>query len=180
MMRPLIALLWIVIPLCTANAQQLLVMHREWANDANDQSSDCVQVETDGSYRFEHTPFFRGQQGPHEIHAGKLGEDEMKQLAVILDDPALESLATPSPGSGSMRGGAPFDYLLVVIDRSGQTQKLYFNSSGHNLSTGKHHPSIYQAPAIKPLWNWYKDVGKRKNNVDKTLAPLCSRDSKTR
>ncbi len=39
-----------------AHAQnQLLLIQRVWAASPTTESSDCVEVQTDGSYRFEHT-----------------------------------------------------------------------------------------------------------------------------
>ena len=40
-----------------AHAQnQLLLIQRFWAASPTTEFSDCVEVQTDGSYRFEHTP----------------------------------------------------------------------------------------------------------------------------
>jgi len=110
-MRPLLALVWLLFPLSAANAQQVLLMQRTWANNPANESSDCVQVDSDGSYHFEHTPMSLGQTGTRQIHVGKLSDEEMKQLQRVLDEPALQSLTTPKPSPGSMMGGASFDLL---------------------------------------------------------------------
>jgi hypothetical protein len=175
-MRPLLVLAWLLLPLSAANAQQLLSMQRTWANNPANESSDCVQVDVDGSYHFEHTPMTLGQAGTRQIHAGKLGDAEMKQLQEVLDTPALQSLTTPKPGPGSMMGGASFDLLWIIIGRDRQSQILYFNSGGENskYTTGTRLPTVYQTPAVKPLLDWYKQISKRKNDVDKTATATCS------
>jgi hypothetical protein len=175
-MRPLLGLLWFLLSLSAANAQQLLLMQRTWANNPGNESSDCVQVETDGAYHFEHTPISLGQAGTRQIHAGKLSDEEMKQLQGLLDEPALQSLTTPKPGPGSMMGGASFDLLWIIIGRDRQSQTMYFNSGGENskYATGTRLPTVYQTPAVKPLLDWYKQISKRKNDVDKTANSTCS------
>ncbi len=175
-MRPLLALLWLLLSFCAADAQNLLLMQRTWANSPANQSSDCVQVEADGSCHFEHTPMSPGQTGTRQIHADKLSDEQMKQLQGILDEPALQSLTTPKPGAGSIMGGPSFDLLSVIIGRHGQPQTLYFNSGGESsrYATGTRLPSVYQTPAIKPLLDWYKQISKRKNDIDKTAAATCS------
>ncbi len=175
-MRFLVALLWILLPLCAADAQRLLMMQRTWANNPANESSDCMQVDADGSYHFEHTPMNLGQASTRQIHAGKLSDEELKQLQEVLDEPALQSLTTPKPSRGSMMAGASFDLLWVIIGRNGQSQILYFNSGGESskYTTGTRLPSVYQTPAVKPLLDWYKQISKRKNDVDKTATATCS------
>jgi hypothetical protein len=175
-MRPLLALVWLLFPLSAANAQQVLLMQRTWANNPSNESSDCVQVDSDGSYHFEHTPMSLGQPGTRQIHAGKLSDEEMKQLQAMLNEPALQSLTTPKPGPGSMMGGASFDLLWVIIGRNNLHQTLNFNSGGENskYTSGTRLPSVYQTPAIKPLLDWYRQISKRKNDVDKTATATCS------
>src|ERR1700753_2281416 len=104
-MRPHLVLVCLLLLLSSANAQRVLLMQRTWTNNPSNQSSDCVQVDLDGFYHFEHTPMTLLQTGTRQIHAGKLSEDEMKQLMGLLDDPALQSLTTPKISPGSMMGG---------------------------------------------------------------------------
>ena len=165
-----------LLSLSAADAQNLLLIQRTWANNPSNESSDCVQVESDGSYHFEHTPMSLGQAGTRQIHAGKLSDEEMKQLQGLLDEPGLQSLTTPKPGPGSMMGGPSFDLLWVIIGRNNQRQTLNFNSGGENskYTSGTRLPSVYQTPAIKPLLDWYKQISKRKNDIDKTAAAACS------
>ena len=162
--------------LSAANAQQLLLMQRTWANNPANESSDCVQVNADGSYHFEHTPMSLGQTGTRQIHAGKLTDEEMKELRAVLDEPPLESLTTPKPSPGSMMGGASFDLLWIIIGRNHQPQTLYFNSGGESskYTSGTRLPSVYQTPALKPLLEWFKQISKRKNDIDKTASATCS------
>ncbi len=151
-------------------------MQRTWVNNSANESSDCVQVEVDGTYHFEHTPISLWQPGIRQIHVGKLTDEEMKQLHGVLDDPSLQSLATPKLNAGSMMGGPSFDLLWVIIGRNGQTQILDFYSGGESgkYNTGTRLPSVYQTPAIKPLLDWYKQISKRKDDVDKAAAATCS------
>jgi hypothetical protein len=52
------------IALTAAVAQEpLLLIQRTWAENQTNESSDCVQVENDGSYHFEHTPMDLFQPG---------------------------------------------------------------------------------------------------------------------
>jgi hypothetical protein len=159
-----------------ADAQHVLLMQRTWANNPANESSDCVQVDADGSYHFEHTPMDLGQEGSRQIHTGKLSQDEMRQLKEVLNDPQLESLTTPKPSAGSMTGGSSFDLLWVFIGRENQTQALYFNSGGEGsrYATGSRLPSVHQTPVMKPLLDWYKGITKRKGDLDKAAVASCS------
>jgi len=173
-MRFLAGVLWVFVAVSTANAQQLLLIQRTLAENPTNESSDCVQVESDGSYHFEHTPMSLGQPGHHQIHVGKLSDEEMKQLQQMLDDPALQSLTTPKPDKGFM--AADFDMLWVTINRGNDRQILFFESAAgaNRVSGGDRYPSLYQTPTMKPLLNWYKQITKRKDDIDKTAAPTCS------
>jgi hypothetical protein len=173
--RLLLTLFWMLLSLSNAGAQQLLLMQRTWANNPANESSDCVQVEADGSYHFEHTPMSLGQAGKRQIHTGKLSDEEMKQLQGVLADSSLQSLTTPKPSAGSMMGGSSFDLLWIVIGRGNQTQTLQFNSGGESSKYATRLPSVYQTPAVKPLLDWYKQISKRKDDVDDAATtPVCS------
>lgn len=165
----------------TANAQQLLVMQRNWSS-INGLSNaaiyrDCVEVKWDASYRFEHNTAEVGQADHHQIHVGKFTDDEMKQLQTILEAPDLAALTTPNPGQGSMTMATDFDQLWVAVLRPKQPQMLFFDSStssGEKKSSGTKLPSLYKTAAMKPLLDWYKQLGKRKSDIDKTATPSCS------
>ena len=175
-MRVLAVLLWTFVSLGSAGAQQLLLIQRTWTINASSQSSDCLAVGRDGSYHFERTPLDLGRPGQRQIHVGKLSDDEMKQLTAMLNDPALQSLTTPKPAPGFMTGGPDFELLWVLINRDGQSQFLNFDDTagGNKISAGNRLPSVYQTAAMKPLMNWYKQISKRKDDIDKTAAPTCS------
>ncbi len=179
-MRFLAAILWIFLTLNVAAAQQsLLSIQRIWANNPTSESTDCIQVGADGSYHFEHTPMSLGQAERREIHVGKLSGEEMKELQAILDDPALQLLNTPT----TARIFAPdFDMLWVSIDRAHNRQTLFFESAaGENTSsTGVRPRSLIQTPAMKPLMSWYKQISKRKGDIDKTATATCSLDIRRR
>jgi len=173
-MRRIAELMFTLLLMSSAYGQQLLLMQRTWAQNQTTESSDCLQVESDGAYHFEHTMMDLWQPGRREIHAGKLSDDEMKQLREILDNPSLQSLATPTLGNGFM---APdFDFLWVTINRGNDAQHLVFESAAgpHKSSAGSRIPSLSQTPAMSPLMNWYKQISKRKNDIDKKATPTCS------
>jgi hypothetical protein len=97
----------------------------------------------------------------------------MKELQEVLDDPALLSLTTPKPGKGFM--AASFDFLWAAINRGSSRQLLYLESgAGASKVSGDRLPSLNQTPAMKPLMTWYKQISKRKDDVDKTATPTCS------
>ena len=180
-MRVSASFLWTLIALGGATAQQpLLLIQRTWANNPTNETSDCVQVENDGSYHFEHTPMSLGQPERRQIHVGKLSDEEMKQLEAMLDDPALQSLSTPKPGNGLM--ASDFDWLWVTINRGNDRQLLFFESAAgpNKFPTGVRVPSVNQTPAIKPLVNWYKLISKRKDDIDKSATPTCSLEIRRR
>lgn len=98
----------------------------------------------------------------------------MKDLQQMLDNPELRSLTTPKLGNGFR---APdYDFLSVAIDRGNDRQLLFFESAAGptKAGAGSHLPSLSQTPAMKPLMNWYKQISKRKDDIDKTAAPECS------
>jgi len=137
--------------------------------------TDCVQVQEDGSYRFEHRYAALYEHESHQIHAGKLTDDELRQLRAVLDEPGLQALRTPGLQSAGMTVGSDIDTYWVAIARSSTPQVLFFNST---TSSGKKYasqqlPSAYSTPAMKPLLNWYKQMGKRKGDIDKTAQPSC-------
>lgn len=180
-MRVSAVLLWTFIMFGSATAQQqLLLIQRTWANTPSNESTDCVEVQSDGAYHFEHTPLDLGQPEKRQIHVGKLSDGEIKDLQQILDDPALRSLTTPKFGNGFM--SPDFDFLTATINRGDHRQLLSFESAaGPNKPTnGSHLPSVSQTPAIKPLMNWYKQISKRKDDIDKTAAPKCSLEIRRR
>jgi len=178
-MRFITAMLCVSIALGSADAQQqLLLLHHSWWESGAQSHSDCIEVESDGSYHFEHTPIFIGQPERHKIHAGKFRDDEMNQLKELLDDPALQSLTTPNPGNTGMTGT---DVWWISISRGDQTQRLWFASTSvPNVVPASRLPSINQTSATKPLLSWYKQLSKRKDDIDKTATPTCSLKIQTR
>ena len=115
-----------------AHAQnQLLLIQRFWAASPTTESSDCVEVQTNGSYRFEHTSFDLGKPGTTQIHLGTLTLEERAQLTEILNDPALLSLSRPA----SRKGAAPGEEVWrISISRGDHQQLLAFaNSSSRSL-----------------------------------------------
>ena len=151
---------------------QVLLIQRMWADSPTKDYTDCVQVKSDGLYRFEHTPIDLGQPGHRQIHLGKLSEEEMSQLIALLDDPAVKSLTTASKGSVS--GG---DLWWFQITRADQSQLLRFASSSgtyYEVPARGGLSNLNQTPAMKPLLNWYKRITKRKGDIDKGAAPTCS------
>ncbi len=164
-----------------AHAQnQLLLIQRFWAASPTTDFSDCVAVQTDGFYRFEHTSVNSGQPGTAKIHLGTLTFEERSQLTEILNDPALLSLSRPAPPNGAVSGG---EIWRISISRGDHQQLLAFaNSSAGNyeLSVRGGVTSIYKTLAMKPLLNWYQQLTKRKDDVDKAATPTCSLKARSR
>jgi hypothetical protein len=158
-----------------AHAQnQLLLIQRFWAASPTTESSDCVEVQNDGSYRFEHTPIDLGQPGTSKIHVGTLSVEERTQLTEMLNDPALLSLSRPTSSSGAVSGG---EVWRISINRGDHQQLLAFaNSSAgsYELSIRGGVTSIYKTLAMKPLLDWYQQLTKRKDDIDKAATPTCS------
>jgi hypothetical protein len=180
-MRVLAGLLLTLAALPTAHAQQLLVIQKNWSSITGFSNAtiyrDCIEVKWDASYRFEHQAAEVGQSEHSQIHIGKFSDDEMKQLQGILEAPDLAGLTTPSPGQGSVTWATDLDNFWVAISRGKQPQLLFFDSStssGEKKTSGTKLPSLYKTPAMKPLLDWYKQLGKRKNDIDKTATPTCS------
>jgi hypothetical protein len=159
-----------------ASAQdQLLLIQRSWAVSPTTESSDCVEVRTDGSYRYEHTPIASGQPGTTKIHRGTFTVDEKTELTEILNDPAVLSLSRPASSSRAMSGG---EVWRISISRGDHQQLLAFanSSSGvYELSVRGGMTSIYyKTIAMKPLLDWYQQLTRRKDDIDKTATPTCS------
>jgi hypothetical protein len=181
-MRVLAGLLLTLAALPTAHAQQqLLVLQRNWSSITALSNAafyrDCIQVKSDASYRFEHVATEFGQQQRYQIHVGKFTEDEMKQLQNILDAPPLVALTTPAPGQDSSMMATDLDQFWIAIQRDKRPQMLFFDSSsssGQKIATGTKLPSVYKTAAMKPLLEWYKQLGKRKSDIDKTATPACT------
>jgi hypothetical protein len=171
--------LWMSLSLSAALAQQqVLLIQRSWWESGTQSYSDCVEVQSEGSYHFEHTAIFMGKPEDPKIHSGKLSDDEMKQLKDTLDSPALQSLSTPNPGKGAVTGT---DVWWVSVSRGDQTQRLWFASTSvPNLIPASRLPSVNQTPAMKPLVDWYKQISKRKDDIDKTAKPTCSLEVRRR
>jgi len=155
--------------------QQQLVIERDWSS-VSTFYRDCVQVMNDGSYRFEHSSISSQEPRSLQIHAGKFSEDEMKQFEAMLDDPALAPLTTPMLNRQQMTLGTDIDTFWVGITRGDNAQLLFFDSTS---SSGKKYsseqfPSLYRTAAMKPLLEWYKQMGKRKGDVDKKATSTCS------
>ncbi len=151
-----------------------MVLQRNWSSMPTFYR-DCMEVKGDGSYRFEHSGVSMQEPESHQIHAGKFSEDEMKQLLAILDDPALESLTTPQLGANGLTVGSDVDTFWLAINRGNHPQTLFFDStssSGKKFSSERL-PSLYRTTAMKPLLSWYKQFGKRKDDIDKTATPAC-------
>lgn len=174
-MRFFAVLLWSLVAVGDAFAQdQLLLIQRMWADSPTRDYTDCLELHNDGSYRFEHTPIDLGQPDRRQIHMGKLREEEMKQFTELLDDPALQSLTTPNQVKGAVSGG---DLWWFSIKRGDHSQLLRFASSSGTYYEAPARgglPSLSQTPAMKPLLNWYKQMTKRKDDIDKGAAPTCS------
>ncbi len=172
-MRCIAALLLLFVGLARAQSQ-LLLIDRVWAASPTTESSDCVQVQTDGSYRFEHTPIDAGQPGTTKIHLGTLTSEERAQLTEILNDPAVVSLSRPASRKGVVSGG---EVWWISISRGDHQQLLNFaNSSAgsYELSVRGGVTSIYKTLAMKPILDWYRQLTKRKDDIDKTATPTCS------
>ena len=156
-------------------AQPILLLQRNYSGSNTSFYIDCMQVQSDGSYRFEHRHAAIQEHESHEIHVGKLTDDELTQLRVLLDQPGLQALSTPSLQSGEMTVGSDVDTYWVAIARGAKSQALFFDST---TSAGKKYaseqlPSAYRLEAMKPLLNWYKQMGKRKKDIDKAARPSC-------
>ncbi len=160
-----------------AHAQnQLLLIERSWAASPATESSDCVEVQTDGSYRFEHTPVDAGHPGPTKIHLGTLTSEESTQLTEILNDPAVVSLSRPASRKEGVSGG---EVWRISISRGDHQQLLAFANSSrgsYELSFRGGKTSIYKTLAMKPLLDWYQQLTKRKDDIDKAATPTCSLD----
>jgi hypothetical protein len=153
---------------------EVLRIQRMWADSPTKDYADCVEVKGDGSYRFERVSIDSGRPDRPQVHLGNLTEDEMKQLTGLLNEPALESLTTPTRSKSVVSGG---DLWWFSINRGDHTQLLSFASSSggyYEVPAGGGLPSLSQVPAMKPLISWYKQMTKRKGNIDKTAAPTCS------
>jgi hypothetical protein len=160
--------------LTAAAQQQLLSLQRIWSDPAAQSYRDCVEIGDDGSYRLEHTVASWQNQQTHQIHIGRLSDDEIKQLRGMLNNDAFKSLNTPRPSGG---GGINFDLLWVEVARTSGLQMLYYDSSSRapsQYSNGIRQPSFYNVPALKPLLSWYKQLSKRKSDIDKHAAPICT------
>src|SRR3954469_856522 len=118
-MRVLAGLLLALAALSSADAQQLLVMQRNWSSVTNLSNAtyyrDCVQVNWDATYRLEHSSVEVGRQGQRQIHIGRFTDDEMKQLQSILEAPGLSDLRTPTPSQESMTVATDLDTLWLAI-----------------------------------------------------------------
>jgi len=158
-----------------AHAQnQLLLIQRFWAASPTTESSDCVEVQADGSYRFEHTLVDLGQPGTTKIRLGTLTVEERTQLTEILNDPALLSLSRPASPRGAASGE---EVWRISISRGDHQQLLAFaNSSAgsYELSVRGGVTSIYKTLAMKPLLNWYQQLTRRKDDIDKAATSTCS------
>jgi len=63
------------------------------------------------------------------------------------------------------------------INRSDGTQLLRFASSSgayYEAPLRGGLPNVYKTPAMKPVLDWYRQITKRKDDIDKTAAPTCS------
>jgi|HubBroStandDraft_5_1064220.scaffolds.fasta_scaffold156363_1 hypothetical protein len=164
-----------------AHAQnQLLLIERSWSASPTTESSDCVEVRTDGSYRFEHTPVDAGQPGTTKIHLGTLTSEESTQLTEILNDPAVVSLSRPASGKGLVSGG---EVWRISISRGDHQQLLAFANSprgSYELSFRGGMTSIYKTLAMKPLLEWYQQLTKRKDDIAKAATPTCSLNVRSR
>src|SRR5580704_17973796 len=119
-----------------ADAQnQLLLIQRFWATSPTTESSDCVEVQADGSYRFEHTPIDLGQPGTTKIRLGTLTVEERTQLTEILNDPALLSLSRPASPMGAK---SREEVWQISISRGDHQQLLAFA----NPSAGSYELSV--------------------------------------
>lgn len=164
-----------------AHAQnQLLLIQRFWAASPTTDFSDCVEVQTGGSYRFEHIPVDSGQPGTTKIHLGTLTSEERTQLKEILNDPAVLSLSRPASPKGAVSGG---EVWRISISRGDHQQLLAFvNSSrgSYELSVRGGMTSIYKTLAMKPLLDWYQQLTKRKDDIAKAATPTCSLNVRSR
>lgn len=177
-MRYLAAILWIVVlaGCAAAQQQQLLIIQRNWS-DMPTFYRDCMEVKSDGAYRFDHVGVSPQNPQRQQVHAGKLSDAELTQLTGILGDPSLQAFATPALSSDSMTEATDIDTFWISIGRANRTQALFFDSSsssGQKYSSGPKLPSAYETPAIKPLLNWYKQMTKRKDDIDKNAAASCT------
>ena len=158
-----------------AHAQnQLLLIQRSWAVSPTTESSDCVAVKTDGSYRFEHTPLDLGKPGTTKVHLGTLTLDERAELTEILNDPAMLALSRPASAKSEVSGG---ELWWISINRGDHEQHLAFaNSSAgsYELSVRGGMTSIYKTLAMKPFLEWYQEFTKRKFDIAKEATPTCS------
>jgi hypothetical protein len=158
-----------------AHAQNpLLLIERSWASSPTTESSDCVEVQTNGSYRFEHTSVDSGQPATTKIHLGTLSVEERSQLTEILNDPAVVSLSRPPSRKGAVSQG---EVWRISINRGDHQQQLAFANSSrgaYELSVRGGMTSIYKTLAMKPLLDWYQQVTKRKLDIDKAATPTCS------
>ena len=175
-MRFLVSLVILASTIAAGAQEQVLVLQRLWASTPSLEYNDCIEVKSDGSYQFEHTSLNLGQEDRRQVHVGRFSDDEMKQLSAIVNGPALRSLSTPKPGPGFMTWGPDFDLLWVVIGRGDNFQSLAFDSSGggNHKYAGTRLPTLHQTPAMKPLFDWYKQASKRKDDIDKNALPTCS------
>jgi hypothetical protein len=158
-----------------AHAQsQLLLIQRSWAVSPTTESSDCVAVQANGSYRFEHTLIDSGQSGTTTVHLGTLTVEERTELTEILNDPAMLSLSRPASAKGGASGG---ELWWISINRGDHQQHLAFaNSSAgsYELSVRGGMASIYKTLAMKPFLQWYQQLTKRKLDIAKGATPTCS------
>lgn len=164
-----------------AHAQDpLLLIERSWAVSPTTESSDCVEVQSDGSYRFEHTSVDVGEPETTEIHLGTLTSEEKTQLVEILNDPAVLSLSRPASRKGPVSGG---EVWRISIDRGDHQQLLAFANSSrgsYELSVRGGMTSIYKTLAMKPILHWYQQLTKRRDDISKAATPGCSLKASSR
>lgn len=175
-MRYLACVLWTLCAVVSGfSQQQLLLIQRNWSSMPTFYR-DCMQVSSDGSYRFEHSGVSMQEPEFDQIHVGKFSDEEMKQLQAILEEPSLQALSTPGLNPGGMTMGSDIDTFWIAIYRGNHPQVMFFDSTSSTGSkyASEHLPSLYRTAAMKPLVNWYKQMAKRKNDVDKTARPACA------
>ena len=166
---------FVLLLVALAHAQnQLLLIQRSWAASPTTESGDCVAVQTNGSYRFEHTSFDLGKPGKTQIHLGTLTLEERAQLTDILNDPALLSLSRPASRKEAVPGE---EVWRISISRGDHQQLLAFANSSdepYELSVRGEVPSIHKTLAMKPLLGWYQQLTRRKDDVAKAATATCS------
>jgi hypothetical protein len=119
----------------------------------------CLLVLADGNYRLERS--FQGMSNnnvDNKVYLDSLPEASMKKLEAVLNDSNFQAIKTGEPAGGIVPN---MDTLMVSVPREHSVQNIYF------LNADQRRPFDKQ---LKPFQVWFKEVQKRKLQVNKQEA----------